>query len=249
MPGPVTEAPQSQATLEQRLQVIDAANLPETPIRPNREAFMAWGFGLGFVLALSMYVAWKHPAWALRTICFGAVGCALGCAVSFVIPNKYISTATVQFTPREFVPEAEMAAWTIGKQQEFLSLAQQPSLDVYGKETAHAPEVAVRPIASGLVTGGSAAPAFAISFSYFDRVKAQAQVNAFVTRLLSRNDAGEQEDGGAWSAQTIEVLDNANLPEDAVSPDRTMFASVGLGVGVLTGFLFSGAAQWRVGRS
>jgi capsular polysaccharide biosynthesis protein len=167
------------------------------------------------------------------TAIFGAIAAG---AISFTLPQRYVSTAVMRFPPRTVAGES---AWQIEldvsrhlqeMQQELLSrsslteIIQRPSLDLYRKERAIYPmedvidEMRKRDVRIERLP----ARAFRISFEYPDRVKAQAVVRELTARCSGH----------------AEILTPASLPEKASQPDRLAIMGIGLGVGLAVGILF-----------
>jgi hypothetical protein len=87
-----------------------------------------------------------------------------------------------------------------------------------------------------------------ISFSYPDRQKAQAVVQALTTRILHSNEIGNQVRVKVWRelrllslatplGDSVEVLDAASLAEKASFPNRPMMIAFGLLAGLLLGLV------------
>ena len=78
--------------------VLDPASLPKS-LGPNRIAFLAWGMGAGLLLGVlaALAMRWPRAVWQLGG--FALSGCILAVAASFLIPNRYTSTASVEITP------------------------------------------------------------------------------------------------------------------------------------------------------
>src|SRR5262249_34903324 len=131
----------------------------------------------------------------------------------FFWPDTYISTAVMRITPPQ-IPDklvstaltSDMANRLQQMETEILSrtslaeIIQKPSLDLYKKERTKLPMedivqqmrnkyIRITPLADTSSGGGSRrmASAFAISFMYIDRYKAQAVVRELVTKFTEQN--------------------------------------------------------------
>jgi uncharacterized protein involved in exopolysaccharide biosynthesis len=129
------------------LEVLDPASLPEKPIDANRAAFAAVGLVLGLALGLLAAVAMQRPKWSLKMAGFAVGGCALAVAVSFLLPETYMSTAVMRIT-RAYVPEELAAGVSVTSPAERIQRLEKdvvsdsslddiilkPSLDLYKKQ-------------------------------------------------------------------------------------------------------------------
>ena len=88
-------APAPPPPVGDTLAVLDAASLPKDPVGPNRMVFLAWGLGAGLLLGLLAALAMRRPRGVRHLAGFAVAGCALAGAVSFLIPNRYTSTAVM----------------------------------------------------------------------------------------------------------------------------------------------------------
>ena len=192
--------------------VLNPASLPVESEGPNRVIFLAWGLGTGLLLGLlaALAMRWPHGAWKLGR--FAVVGCILAGAASFLIPNRYTSTATMMIAPTQVtedplipLPPVTPAAELLRQMEpEVLSfqrlsrIIEDRRINLYPSERATRPmEEVVRNMARDLRIAALDPPsgvkgsvaAFSISFSYSDRFKAQQAVqmvmNAFTERYYT----------------------------------------------------------------
>jgi uncharacterized protein involved in exopolysaccharide biosynthesis len=191
--------------------VLDPPSLPNKPMWPNRIAFLAWGLGSGLLLGLLAGLARRQPRRVWQVAGFAAAGCVLAGAASFLIPDRYTSTAVMRITsaqitedPLATAPAAPTATGILGQMapgilsfESLSAIIQKPRLNLYPEERAKKPMEDVvrnmlardlRIIALNPGSGSSGAvSAFTISFSYSDRYKAQAVVREFVTAFTEQN--------------------------------------------------------------
>jgi succinoglycan biosynthesis transport protein ExoP len=151
----------------------------------------------------------RYRSWIIGPT-FG--GLVIATVVAFLWPDTYISTAVMRITPQQvptsLVPTSistQMADRLQQMQTEILSrgslseIIQKPSLDLYKKERQKLPMedivqemrnkyIRIMPLADPGGGGGRRlASAFAVSFSYTDRYKAQAVVRELVTKFTEQN--------------------------------------------------------------
>jgi len=141
------------------------------------------------------------------------VGLVISTVIAFFWPDTYISSAVMRITPPQvpenLVPTAintQMADRLQQMQTDILSrtslieIIQKPSLDLYKKDRARIPMedivqdmrnkyIRITPVVDPAAanTGRHYASAFAISFMYTDRYKAQAVVRELVTKFTEQN--------------------------------------------------------------
>ncbi len=217
-------APAPPPPVGDTLAVLDPASLPKEPEGPNRVEFLAWGLGTGLVLGLLAALGIRRPRGFLQLGGFAVAGCFLAGAASFLIPNRYTSTAVLQVTPAvltedplaapragtpaaEFLREWEPKTLSIQRLSEII---QDPRINLYPKERARKPiedvvrEMQTRDLridalnpASGVAAASSA---FRISFSYSDRNKAhdvvQTLIVSFMEQRLTRDRNNASQKGG-----------------------------------------------------
>jgi polysaccharide biosynthesis transport protein len=151
----------------------------------------------------------RYRSWIIGPTFAGLV---VATVVAFLWPDTYISTAVMRITPQQvptnLVPTSittQMADRLQQMQTEILSrgslseIIQKPSLDLYKKDRQKLPMedivqemrnryIRIVPLAD--TAGGSGrrhTAAFAVSFSYQDRYKAQAVVRELVTKFTEQN--------------------------------------------------------------
>ena len=189
----------------QKLALVRAPDLPSQPVRgPVRPVLLAAGIAAG------LFAAWliRRPKRNLGLVGFAAAGAAAAIAVSFLIGDRYTSSAVVRLTP----PQASAEPLTAHLRQ----LLEQ----IVPPESRRAVEVR---------TVGP--DAFMVAFTDADPHKAQESVRRLLTQLVERN-VSEQQD-----RPTFEVLDPATLPGRPVYPNRLVIGAFGLPVGLLAGVL------------
>jgi polysaccharide chain length determinant protein (PEP-CTERM system associated) len=150
----------------------------------------------------------RYRSWIIGPTFAGLV---IATVVAFFWPDTYISTAVMRITPQQvpdsLVPSAATTQISDRLQQmqtEILSrtslaeIIQKPSLDLYKKERTRVPmedvvqdmrnkAIKLTPLSDVPTSGGRRATAFAISYMYTDRYKAQAVVRELVTKFMEQN--------------------------------------------------------------
>jgi polysaccharide biosynthesis transport protein len=150
-------------------------------------------------------VARRHTAWIMGPMLAGTV---LATVIAYIMPNVYVSSAEMQITPTQI--SENIVQTTINQrlterimqmQNEILSrtslsnVIQDPRLDLYKSDRASKPledvieQMKNRDIKIRVdsLPGDRRAAAFSISFTYPDRMKAQATVQALITRFSDLN--------------------------------------------------------------
>jgi polysaccharide biosynthesis transport protein len=145
----------------------------------------------------------RHASWILGPLFAGMV---ISCVIAFFLPNTYVSSATLRITPPQIseslVPSTvtqQMNDRISQMQTEILSrtslaeMIQRPTLNLYRRERDSSPledvieQMRSRDVHMNIATissaGGRPMTAFSISFQYPDRFKAQAVVQALITRF------------------------------------------------------------------
>jgi uncharacterized protein involved in exopolysaccharide biosynthesis len=151
----------------------------------------------------------RHRSWIVGPMFAGLV---ISVVVAFFWQDTYVSTAVMQITPQQIssrlVPtdySSEMQDRLNQMQQEILSrgslseLILRPALDLYPKDRSRRPlEDIVEDMRNNAIkiqmvevqannSSKAGSSAFSISFSYFDRYKAQAVVRELVSKFVEQN--------------------------------------------------------------
>jgi LPS O-antigen subunit length determinant protein (WzzB/FepE family) len=203
-------APAPPPPVGDALAVLDPASLPKS-VGPNRIAFLAWGLGSGLLVGLLAALAIWGPRGVRRLVVFAVAGCALAGAASFLIPNRYTSTAVIMISPAQLTEDPLAAPRAATPAIEFLrqlepkvfsveqlsKIIEDPRLRLYPEERARKPiadvarEMLARDLRIAAVNpaSGAALPssAFNISFSYSDRSKAHDTVQTLIATFQVQN--------------------------------------------------------------
>jgi hypothetical protein len=220
---------------------------------------VGWGLLGGGVLGLTAVSLRRRTRWTFQVAGFALAGFAVALAGSFVLPNHYVSSAVMRFSPpldpvRWYGgPEPPLAERLRGLASPILSdpsleaIVIQPELKLYPDEWGRRPiPELIANLRRDLVIQQMNGWAFRISFKYVDRYKAQRVVRAFVTRFTELNVIQQRERAQNGSpeyrsmaehkaGENLEVLDPASLPELPVSPNRLAIAGGGMLLGMVAG--------------
>jgi uncharacterized protein involved in exopolysaccharide biosynthesis len=217
-------APAPPPPVGDTLAVLDPASVPKESVGPNRMVFLASGLGAGLLLGLLAALGMRHPRGIRRLAGFAAAGCALAAGASFLIPNRYTSTAVVQVTPMELTEDPLATPQAAPPVDQFLrewepkvltvehlsKIIQDPRINLYSKERARKPiedvvrDMLARDLRIAPLNPASGAPpapsAFSISFSCSDRTKAhdfvQTLLVSFMEQHLTRDRNNALQKGG-----------------------------------------------------
>lgn len=168
----------------------------------------------------------RYRAWILGPAFAGLV---IATVVGFFWPDTYVSRAMLRITPQptNIIPSefgAQISQRLTDIENQTLSrttlegIIRSPELDLYKREQRVKPmedivtdmqrDIDVRIIGSPVIGGDGrpTASAFAISFRYPDRVKAQRVVSALVSRFVESNERARSEETRSTIAVVDEIL-------------------------------------------
>ena len=193
----------------------------------------------------------RYRSWIIGPTFAGLV---IATVVAFFWPDTYISTAVMRITPQQvptdLVPNAvttQMADRLQQMETEILSrtslaeIIQKPSLNLYPKERNRSPledivqdmrnkSIRITPLTDVPTTGGRRlASAFAISFMYTDRYKAQAVVRELVTKFMEQNYTVQRNQANLTSNFLSDELKAAKEKMDNLDEQITKFRVQNLG--------------------
>ncbi len=244
-------------------EIADVVAVASVPVRaePNRFVFLAWGFATGTLLGfLTVFVA-RRPRQSGIAV-FAAAGCVTAFAVSFLIPNRYTSTTIMRLAPAVLTENPLASPGAPASNAEFLrrvtpeilsaqnltGIIEDPRLELYrGERASKSMEEAVEEMRANLnITPVARDSGFSISFTYYDRFKAQQTVSTMMARFIELNQEMQRAAVPGMNfrqraiterkaGEVLDVLDVASLPIDPVSPNRWLLAAAGLCIGALIG--------------
>src|SRR5450432_1565757 len=187
-------------------------------------------------------VARRHTGWIMAPLFAGLV---ISIIVAFVIPNIYVSTASLRITPprisQNILPtdlNQQMADRISQMQADIMSrtslseLIQRPNMDLYKRKRERnnlddVIEDMRKDLKISLINiagqGGRPASAFNISFAYADRVKARDVVAALVTKFTEANLAQQRLTGDVTKGFIDDEVAQAKNELDRINGDLTDF--------------------------
>ena len=228
------------------LELLEGADLPETPILPNHIAFLWVGLGAGLLLGLLATLIWRRPKWTLQMAGFIGAGFALALAIAYFIPDVYVSTAVMRFTGTADTARLSEIQQQILSRDNLTRLIQLPQLDLYKTRRARMPltdvveQMRAKDIRIRQAPAAGHAQAFVISFSYPERFKAQATVRELSGQFVEWSLGKPHQEG-----YTFVMLGSANLPQTPSYPNRLSIAILGAFAGLLSGLV---TLRWRRAR-
>jgi hypothetical protein len=199
---------------------------------------------------LKMRLKWNFAT--VMAVC-GLLGAAVAGGWVCRVPDQYVSTAVFRAVLPEGMTEAQFSQQLQRAQTQVLSrtslaeMIQRRDLDLYKKDRQRITmedvvqgmrnrDIKIQPLRD---VNGRYSNAFAISFAYSDREKAQRVVERLVeafSNWLPRD--------GAWVK--IEVLDQPTLPGSPSWPNRVAYTVIGFAFGLGLGLVLLGARRWPV---
>ena len=185
----------------------------------------------------------RHTSWITGPLFAGLV---ISCVIAFALPNTYVSKAVLRISPAQIsesiVPSTvnqQMIERIAQMQQEILSrtslseLIQRPTLNLYRRERDSQPledvieQMRNRDIKVSVVTlpgqGNRPASAFQIEFAYPDRFKAQAVVQALITRFTESMVNVQNVQGKVTSEFITEEITQAKTDLNRLDNELTNF--------------------------
>jgi uncharacterized protein involved in exopolysaccharide biosynthesis len=189
------------------LVVVGPPSLPHKADGQNRVGLIAIGTAAGALLGVLLSLAHRkrRGGWLLAGT--AGAGLLLAGAISFLIPDRYTSTAVMRVTPPQVMADPLVTPPVTGATELRLHLDSEIlnrenvqrmilSLDLYREERARRPldqvagnmlerDLHIAPMSLSGVPGNPAA--FSISFTYSNPLKAQVTVREIVTEFIERN--------------------------------------------------------------
>ncbi|HVV44420.1 MAG TPA: hypothetical protein VHC72_04420, partial [Bryobacteraceae bacterium] len=181
--------------------------------------------------------AWPFP---LLALVLGLAGLLLGTGISWLIPNTYVSQATLRLenasSPASANEEILRMMPAVLSRASLARIIQEAGL--YRDEQRVKPlEDVIDEMRRAIHTGPVSAPggkgniAFNIRFEYGDRVKAQQTVAALTGRFQEEASNSALQAGSRAGKMT--VLNIASLPVNPVSPTNVVIVTAGFLAGIL----------------
>jgi hypothetical protein len=216
------------APLPGSLEVLDPPSLASRPSSPNRPMVIAVGILAGVLLGIIIGFLRRRPVrWMLRVAAFGAAGAVVAAALSFLIPNRFVSSMVLRVPPagesalRTAIDDSRLLAEINRKFQIYPG---DPEAGAIAKMRENLRIVTLKPHGRDWI-------AVAVQFTGNDRHKAQQVLSDLVPAISTA--VPPKHDSAAASA--LQVLDTPTLPEIPASPNRVSIAMFGLVLGSISG--------------
>jgi len=249
------------------LAVLDPASLPRSSATRDRAVFSAVGMGAGLLLGLLAALAMRRPRHFTLLGGFAMAGCVLAAAVSFLIPDRYTSTAVLWVSPAN-VTEDPTATPSLTQVVERLPqlgpevLSRSNLARIIQKRDLYPQERTKEPLEDVIdhmrnhdiqfafveLLPGSGARAFSFSYSYRDRFKATAAMRDLVTSFMAASFTLTEARAANASptlrhilehkaGENLELIDPPSVPQTSSTPNRLNIALSGFAAGLLMGAL------------
>ncbi len=192
----------------------------------------------------------RYRSWIIGPMYAGLV---ISTVIAFFWPDTYISTAVMRITPPQ-VPDSlvpntvtsqmgerlQQMQTDILSRTSLLEIIQKPSLDLYKRERTRLPmedivqdmrnkAIHIVPLADPQGGRGRYAAAFAISFSYIDKYKAQAVVRELVTKFTEQNVTVQRNQANLTTNFLSDELKAAKEKMDNLQDQLTKFKMQNMG--------------------
>jgi capsular polysaccharide biosynthesis protein len=202
--------------------LLDPASFPAAPWSPRRSRIIIVGLVAGVLAGVLFALFNGLKVWKLAAA-LGIAGLALGAAIAFSLPDRYSSVAVLRYD----APDGS------GMQQLIAAVTSDASLDSIVQRFGLYPNdpEARRKLREHLYFRlvqklNWKSGAIAVQFNYHDKFLAQKVTQDVVSSLI---DAAVRT---RTDVKVIELLDPASLAQRPTFPDRPMFASTGLFLGL-----------------
>jgi hypothetical protein len=184
----------------------------------------------------------------------GLAGLAIAAAMSFQMPKRFRSEATAQISG-EGIQQADLSEMIMQLESHALSrtslfnLIQDPALNLYSRERALMPvedvieQMKSKDLRIAIVSNPNPSSKVTFKVSYIGATPELANrttqriVGQLISLNLERGRAGEK-------PATLQVLDPASTPVNAIGPNRMLISLIGLAIGVGLGLLIAGIRRW-----
>jgi capsular polysaccharide biosynthesis protein len=216
------------------LKLLDPVNKPRSPVNPRYGLIAMWGFAGGLVVGLIVALARHQPRLSGTAATFGVAGALLAFAASWLMTEKYVSTAVLRLsgatTTADVRDVVKNLAQTALSRDSLAQIIQKSGL--YERERARMPleEVVQEMLARDIrVTNFAGGAVFSIAVTARDSAyAAQYATQDLVARMIDECRRRQPD-------VVLETLDPANFPQTPVSPNRATMAGLGLTAGLLFG--------------
>jgi capsular polysaccharide biosynthesis protein len=183
------------------------------------------------------FSTWSFPRLAAV---LGLVGMLVGLAFSFLTPVQYVARAELPLAGADSVVfTMQMLESMVTSRASLASVINDPKFDLYRDERKVTPlEDVIQRMRRGIVFRPHGPKAFAIQFTYPDKAKAQAAVQAMAEQAAEQLRNSTAASRNHINPNAIEVIDPATLPTAPLRPELLPMALGGLAAGLLFAVLW-----------
>ena len=229
---------------EYRLDVLDAATFPSSPIYPSRRMVALAGLIAALLLASAWYLIQKtgfiNRRFALVPIAVGVAGLLAVIVANRLdlLPYQYRSIATLRLHGGN-AEQVQILETNVLSRTSLSTVINDPRLRLYSQELRTTPlEDVIQTMKEHLAIafdGNHDGTVFTISFDYPDRYKALMTVQTIMARFDAAN--AQLYPGNSLPPsmipEVLDVLDTASLPQRPSWPNRRVIALLGGIIGVV----------------
>ena len=200
---------------------------------------------LADVVKGALVMQWKTRSIRKTVFACGVAGALIAGVVAVRVPDRYLSTATMRLGTQDAFSLSDRAAAGLLIRATQQTLSRKSLQDLINGNNLYPHERSATPMedvidrmrrAVQIERLKGSANGFTISFSYPDRFLAN-RTNRDLVNLMEKE-----------SADRLEVLDPASMPQSPISPRRSVVVGMGLFAGLLLGGMVALVSQnWKRG--
>jgi capsular polysaccharide biosynthesis protein len=216
------------------LKLVDPVNKSKSPVSLRYGLIATWGLAGGLVVGLMVALVRHQPRLAGTAATFGVAGALLAFAASWMMTEKYVSTAVLRLNGASATGDvrdiANNLAQTALSRDSLAQIIQKSGL--YQRERASMPldkvveEMRARDIRISNLAGASVLSVAVVARD--SAFAAQSATQDLVARMIDESRRRQSE-------VALETLDPASFPHMPVSPNRATITVLGLVAGLLLG--------------
>lgn len=233
---------ETQAKSGYSTEVILPATLPARPVHPSHTVAILGGLLAGLLVGAAATGIHRRPTrWTLRVASAGLAGMLLGGAASYVVADRYVSSALMR------ISKGAQAALPAALSEESLAAIVR-ACDLYPGQRDAIDRIR-RDVRVTRVNATTQFDVYRIAFTSGDSYKAQRAVREIVQRTAQSaaragnggrplKGASDNQEFLAWLALpqgAVELIDAASFPEAPAGPNRLVAAMLGMLAGLMVG--------------
>jgi hypothetical protein len=209
--------------------LIEPANLPTLLVGPRRSRIFIMGLMAGILAGALIALFNGLKVWKLA-VALGMACAALGAMVSFLLPERYASTAVIWYSGADAPAAVNRLIAAAEPNASFAEIAM--LFKLYPGDPQAGDKVREH-LRIQRIRSAQNVVAVTVRFEYGDRYLAQKVAQDVVSRLMDEPLRGTfREDAGMMRGGTLQLLDPASLPIQPYFPNRPMVTALGLLVGL-----------------